>query len=114
MSEQQAKIDSVMETVTNVAVGFAVAMVGNAVILPFVFGVHVSAAANVITASLYTVLSIVRQYSLRRLFNGKSVWQAMKTGWSLKWQWLNLGMWSNIACRRVVEGDFYENNAGRR
>lgn len=95
VSERQTKVDSAMETVINVAVGFGVAMVGNAVILPFVFGVHVSAVANVVTASLYTVLSIVRQYSLRRLFNGRSVWEGLKVAYALKWQWLNLEAWKS-------------------
>lgn len=75
----QSRIDSLMEAVTNTAIGFCVAMVGNAIILPIVFGIEVSLAANILTATAYTAISIIRQYILRRLFNGRSVWQSIKS-----------------------------------
>ena len=105
----QSRIDSLMETLTNVAVGFMVAMAGNAVILPLVFGIEVSAAANFVTAALFTIISIVRQYTLRRLFNGKTVWQAMKSAFALRWQLLNGGFWSWLV-RRVVRGTHASNH----
>ena len=74
----QSKIDSAMETVTNTAIGFAVAMLANQVILPMMLGIELKASANFGIAVAFTVISIVRQYSLRRLFNGRSVWQAIK------------------------------------
>ena len=77
----QSKIDSVMEVVTNTAVGFLVAMLGNNLFLPLVFGIQVSMVESAITACLFTVLSMVRQYAIRRAFNGRSVWQAMRSGW---------------------------------
>lgn len=78
MSETQSKTDSWMETITNTAIGFLVAMVGNAIILPLLFGIDLSAGGNALCALAYTGLSIVRQYTLRRMFNGRSVWLALK------------------------------------
>lgn len=74
----QSRTDSLMETLTNTAIGLFVAIVGNAIILPVVLGVHVSTADNLIIAAGFTVLSIARQYVIRRTFNGRSVWQSIK------------------------------------
>lgn len=67
-----------METITNTAIGFGIAMLGNWIILPAVFGIKVSVAENVATALFFTVISIARQFTIRRLFNGRSVWQAIR------------------------------------
>lgn len=80
--ERQSRIDSFMETLTNTAIGFLVAMIGNALILPWIFGIEVSMGANILTATAYTVISIIRQFTLRRMFNGRSVWQAMRARWA--------------------------------
>jgi hypothetical protein len=78
----QSRVDSLMESVTNVGIGFVVAVIGNALILPVVLGVKMHFSENLIIALAFTVISIIRQYVLRRLFNGRSVWQAVKTWWS--------------------------------
>lgn len=74
----QSKVDSWMEVITNTAVGFVWAIAANWVILPLVFGIEVSLGANLLTATLFTIVSIVRQYTIRRLFNGRSVWSSLK------------------------------------
>lgn len=76
---KQSRVDSAMETVTNTAIGFVIAVVSNAIILPLTLGVQVSMGDSVFIAVLFTLVSMVRQYSLRRLFNGRSVWQAIKS-----------------------------------
>jgi hypothetical protein len=78
MNEGQSKIDSAMETVTNTGIGFVTAMVGNAIILPWLFDIELSVGGNITCALAYTGISIVRQYTLRRLFNGRSVWATIK------------------------------------
>lgn len=78
MSEKQSKVDSWMEVATSTAIGFSVAMVGNHIILPITYGVKTSASANFWTAVGFTILSMARQYVIRRAFNGRSVWQAIK------------------------------------
>jgi hypothetical protein len=53
-------------------------MVGNQLILPWLFDIELTAAGNVVCATLYTGISLTRQYALRRFFNGRSVWTAIK------------------------------------
>jgi hypothetical protein len=57
-------------------------------------------SGNVICAICYTVISIVRQYTLRRLFNGKSVWQSI-SGSMIGWQVLNIDFWRWLAARAL-------------
>ena len=80
MTERQSRADSFMEAATNIAVGLAVSQAANLVVLPAVLGVHVSQGAALWLGIIYTAISLVRSYLLRRAFNGRSVWQAIK-GW---------------------------------
>jgi hypothetical protein len=54
--------------VINVLVGFGVAWAANLVVLP-AFGYPVSAGEAFWMGGVFTVLSLVRSYALRRLFN---------------------------------------------
>ena len=65
---RQSRANSLVEAVTNVIAGFLVALLGQQVILPF-FGVHLSNAAHVGIAAFFTLLSLMRSYFLRRLFD---------------------------------------------
>jgi len=58
-----------VEAVTNVAVGYGVAVGTQLVVLPW-FGVHLSLSDNLLIGVVFTVVSLVRSYALRRLFNG--------------------------------------------
>jgi hypothetical protein len=78
MSEKQSKMDSWMEAITNTVVGFVVSIAANALILPALFGMELSFAHNILCALAFTGVSIIRQYVLRRIFNGRSVWQAIR------------------------------------
>lgn len=74
----QSRIDSAMEAITNIAIGFGVAMVGNFLFIPMVMGVQPSFGESFWIAVLFTLLSFARQYAIRRLFNGRSVWQTIR------------------------------------
>lgn len=66
----QTKLGSVAEAWANIAVGFGVNFTANMVILPL-FGFHsLTLKNNFIIGMLYTVISLVRSYVLRRWFNG--------------------------------------------
>lgn len=67
----QKRSHSIIESVTNVAVGYGVAILAQMVIFP-VFGLYASASEHLLIAALFTVVSLVRSYLLRRLFNA---WQ---------------------------------------
>ena len=64
----QTKLSSASESVANVAVGYAVAMLTQALVFPL-FGFYASTAQQAGIALIFTVVSLVRSYALRRLFN---------------------------------------------
>ena len=74
----QSRLDSFMEAVTNVIIGLVVSTIANHFLLPAVLGVHMSFTQNIIIGAAFTVISIARSYVIRRAFNGKSVWAAIK------------------------------------
>jgi hypothetical protein len=39
-------------------------------------------AQNVVLAAIFTVISIARSYTLRRVFNGRTPWQALRAAYS--------------------------------
>lgn len=64
----QTKTHSAIEAITNVAVGYIVATLATWFILPL-FGYRVSVSDAFGISALFTVVSIIRSYALRRLFN---------------------------------------------
>lgn len=74
----QSRVDSFMEALTNTVIGLLVSTVANMTLTPWVMGRPISMSENVLLSLGFTVISIGRSYILRRTFNGKSVWQAIK------------------------------------
>jgi hypothetical protein len=60
---------SLVEAVTNVCVGLLVAVVTQLIVFP-IFGLQASLAQNLKLALVFTVVSILRGFALRRLFEG--------------------------------------------
>jgi hypothetical protein len=75
----QTRLDSLMEALTNIVIGFAINAVANVLILPAVLGVPVDLKALGMIGALFTIISVVRSYVLRRVFNGKTPWQALRS-----------------------------------
>lgn len=75
---KQSRIDSLMEALCNVIVGLCISMTANAVLIPLVTGHPLPLASNGALAAAYTVISIARTYLIRRAFNGRSIWHAIK------------------------------------
>ena len=82
----QSRTDSLMEAIVNIIVGLIVSTIANHWVLPAVLHVQMSLGQNILIGVIFTVISLVRSYSLRRLFNGKSVWQAIRDFWALPWR----------------------------
>ena len=66
----QTKLGSIAEAWANIAVGFTINFCANLVILPLFGFTSLTARNNFIIGCLYTVISLVRSYVLRRWFNG--------------------------------------------
>jgi hypothetical protein len=66
----QTKLGSIAEAWANIAVGFTINFTANMLILPLFGFTTLTMRTNLIIGVLYTVISLVRSYALRRWFNG--------------------------------------------
>ena len=58
---------SLLEAVTNVAVGYVLAVATQVMVFPW-FGVRASLEENLAIGAVFTSISLIRSYALRRLF----------------------------------------------
>lgn len=70
----QSRLQSAVESMANVAIGYAVAVASQMLIFPL-FGIHVTLADNLLIGGYFTLISIARSYALRRWFNRRTEWQ---------------------------------------
>lgn len=63
----QSRRLSLVEAITNVAVGYVLAVITQIVVFPC-FGIHPSLGENLAIGSIFTGISLLRSYALRRLF----------------------------------------------
>lgn len=68
----QTRRGSLLESLVNILVGYSVNFMANLLIFPL-FGWHISARENLTLGVIYTGISLVRSYGLRRLFNHKDL-----------------------------------------
>lgn len=64
----QSRLHSMIESVSNVAIGYLVAVLSQIAIFPL-FGIDVSFSDNLLIGVWFTAISIGRSYLIRRLFN---------------------------------------------
>jgi hypothetical protein len=69
---KQSRRMSLVEAVGNVIVGYGVAVITQILIFP-IFGLHTTLAQNLKMGAVFTVVSIVRSYVLRRMFEALRV-----------------------------------------
>jgi hypothetical protein len=58
---------SLVESLTNVAVGYGIAVLTQVTVFPL-FGLHASLTQNLLMGLIFTIVSVARSYVLRRLF----------------------------------------------
>lgn len=68
MSRGQSKKHSFLESIVNVAIGYGIAILSQIAIFPL-FGIHIPLRDNLLIGVIFTIVSIVRSYALRRAFN---------------------------------------------
>ena len=66
----QTKRQSLIETLTNVAIGYLISFIANMLVLPL-FGYNINLTDGVLISIIFTIISIVRGYVVRRWFNSK-------------------------------------------
>lgn len=64
----QSRRESVIEAWTNIVIGFSINYTANLIFLPMV-GAELTVSNNFWLGWMYTAVSIVRQYAVRRWFN---------------------------------------------
>lgn len=64
---KQSRTMSLVESLTNVAIGYGIAVITQILVFPL-FGLSTTLAENMAMGAIFTVVSIARSYSLRRLF----------------------------------------------
>ena len=64
----QSKLHSLIESASNIAIGYLVALASQIAVFPM-FDIHVSIGDNLAIGAWFTVISLIRSYAVRRLFN---------------------------------------------
>ena len=72
---KQSRLMSLVESLANVLVGYGVAVVTQMLVFPL-FGLAVTVTENLLIGLIFTAVSIVRSYELRRGFEALRVRQS--------------------------------------
>lgn len=64
---KQTRKASFAEAMMNVAIGYGVALLSQIIVFPW-FGIRIGLAENIAIGLIFTVISIVRSFALRRFF----------------------------------------------
>ena len=66
----QSRLQSFIESLMNIAIGYGVALVSQLVLFPL-FDIHIPLSSNLWIGAWFTVISLVRSYIIRRWFNAR-------------------------------------------
>ena len=69
----QSRWMSFVEAVTNIVVGYALAVLTQMIVFPL-FGLHASLRENLVIGCFFVGVSLIRSFAIRRAFNG--AWMA--------------------------------------
>ncbi len=64
----QSRMFSFIESVSNVVIGYSISVLAQIIIFP-IFDINVSIESNLKIGLFFTIVSIIRSYVLRRIFN---------------------------------------------
>jgi len=64
----QTKTQSLVESITNIFIGYIVALLSQLLIFPM-FNIYVSFSENLAIGFYFTVISLIRSYLVRRFYN---------------------------------------------
>jgi len=66
---KQTKKHSLLESIINIIAGYFVALASQIVIFPM-FNIHIPLSDNILIGLWFTGISVVRSFSIRRIFTG--------------------------------------------
>ena len=64
----QTKLQSLIESITNILIGYFVAIASQLAVFPL-FGINIPLGDNLLIGVWFTVISLIRSYAVRRYFN---------------------------------------------
>ncbi len=64
---KQSRRMSLLEAITNVALGYGIAVVTQVAVFPL-FGLYVSLSDNLMISVIFSMVSIARSFAIRRIF----------------------------------------------
>lgn len=67
---EQSRLESLIESVINIVIGYNVALLSQWLIFPM-FDIHVSLTDNLLIGAWFTAISLIRSYVIRRWFNAR-------------------------------------------
>lgn len=67
---RQTKIESAIESFVNISLGFIISLLTQIVVFPII-GIEASLSDNLILSVVFTTISLIRSYWVRRYFNNK-------------------------------------------
>jgi len=67
----QTKIHSLLESCTNIAIGYLVALASQLLIFPQ-YGIQISITDNLMIGAWFTLISLIRSYAIRRWYDRKA------------------------------------------
>lgn len=68
----QSRKGSAIESIANIIIGYFVAIGSQIIIFPL-FNIHIPLSENFIIGGYFTVVSLIRSYTLRRVFTKRKV-----------------------------------------
>jgi hypothetical protein len=68
MKQGQTKTQSWLECFTNILIGYTINLTAQCLLFPC-FGIHISFGDQLALGTIFTLISIARQYVLRRAYN---------------------------------------------
>jgi hypothetical protein len=67
----QTKLESLVESIINIIIGFSVALLSQIIVFPLVGITDVSLSTNLEIGAYFTAISLIRSYVIRRWFNAR-------------------------------------------
>jgi len=64
----QSRLESLLESIANICIGYLIALASQLILFPQ-FGIHISLSTNLWIGFWFTLISLIRSYTLRRWFN---------------------------------------------
>ena len=68
MANMQTRAQSLIESCANVAIGYLVALAAQMIVFP-ALGIEVNLSQNLLIGAIFTTVSLLRSYAVRRVFN---------------------------------------------